>query len=283
MRFVLFTDNLADLTIADACAGARGAGFDGLDLTVRPGGHVLPENVGTGLVEAKRAADAAGMTLPMISTAITDEDSPHAEAIFAAAAHDGVRLLKLGYWEYRPFGTLAAQLDEARAKLRRLVRLGQKYAVLPCVHCHSGRFVASGGAQLYLLLRDFEPEEVGAYVDPMHMTIEGGRAGWEMGLDLLAPWLALVGIKNFRWLPEERDVLGQMRWRWEYCPLGDGMAPLPEFVGYLKRLKYDGVVSLHSEYKGTTSFRRLSTAELLEQSGADLRFLKGLVGAALRG
>jgi hypothetical protein len=61
------------------------------------------------------------------------------------------------------------------------------------------------------------------------------------------------------------------------------MAPLPEFVGYLKRLKYDGVVSLHSEYKGTTSFRRLSTAELLEQSGADLRFLKGLVGAALRG
>src|SRR5581483_8179337 len=134
--------------------------------------------------------------------------SPHAEAIFAAAAHDGVRLLKLGYWDYRPFGTLAAQLDAARVKLRRLVQLGRRYAVLPCVHCHSGRFLAAGGAQLYLLLRDFAPGEVGAYVDPMHMAIEGGLAGWEMGLDLVAPWLALVGIKDFRWVPAGRDASG---------------------------------------------------------------------------
>jgi sugar phosphate isomerase/epimerase len=276
MKFALFTDNLADLTIPEACAAARRAGFDGLDLTVRPGGHVLPEQAGLGLPEAKQAADAAEIALPMISTALTDDDSPHAEAIFAAAAHEGIRLLKLGYWEYRPFGTFAAQLEAARAKLRRLVRLGRRYSVLPCVHCHSGRFLAAGGAQLYLLLREFAPGEVGAYVDPMHMAIEGGRAGWEMGLDLVAPWLALAGVKDFRWLPDGRDAAGQRRWRWEYCPLGEGQAPLPEFFGYLKRLGYDGVVSLHSEYKGETSFRRLSTPELLEQSSADLRFLKSL-------
>ncbi len=279
MKFVLFTDNLSDRTVPEACAAARRAGFDGLDLTVRPGGHVLPEAVGTGLVEAHRAALAAGVDIPMISTAVTDDDSPHAEAIFAAAAHEDIRRLKLGYWEYRPFGTLSAQIDEARAKLRRLVRLGRRYAVLPCVHCHSGRFLAAGGAQLYLILRDFAADEVGAYVDPMHMAIEGGRSGWEMGLDLLAPWLALVGIKDFRWHPAERDAHGQRRWRWEYCPLGEGQAPLPEFVHYLKQLAYNGIVSLHSEYKGETSFRKLSTPELIQQSSADLRFWKTLVAA----
>src|SRR5262245_41708968 len=183
MKFVLFTDNLADLTVARACAAARAAGFDGLDLTLRPGGHVLPENADVGLAEARRQADAAGVSIPMVSTAVADVDSPHAEAVFAAAAHYGARLVKLGYWEYRPFGTLAAQVDEARAKLGRLVALGRKYHVLPCVHCHSGRFVASGGPMLFLVLKDFPPSEVGAYVDPMHMTIEGGLAGWEMGLD----------------------------------------------------------------------------------------------------
>jgi hypothetical protein len=122
----------------------------------------------------------------------------------------------------------------------------------------------------------FRPGEVGAYVDPMHMTIEGSRAGWEMGLDLVAPWLALVGVKNFRWSPAGRDGHGQRRWRWQYCPLADGIAPLPEFFAYLRRLKYDGTVSLHSGYEGETSFRRLTTPELLEQSVADLRYLKGL-------
>jgi sugar phosphate isomerase/epimerase len=129
---------------------------------------------------------------------------------------------------------------------------------------------------LYLVLRGFRPGEVGAYIDPMHMTIEGRRAGWEMGLDLLAPWLALVGVKDFRWSPAGRDAHGQRRWVWEYCPLADGMAPLPEFFADLRRLGYDGTVSLHSEYKGETSFRRLATAELLEQSAADLRYLKRL-------
>lgn len=279
MKFVLFTDNLADLTVEQACEGAKTAGFDGLDLTLRPGGHVRPEMAEIGLADARRAVDKVGLTIPMVSTAVTDVESPHAEAVFAAAAHYGARFVKLGYWDYRPFGTLADQLAGARDKLRGVVRLGRKYNVLPCVHCHSGRLLASGGPLLYLILRDFEPGEVGAYVDPMHMTIEGGRSGWEMGLDLLAPWLALVGIKNFRWLPAERDRRGQRRWRWEYCPLADGQAPLPEFMDYLRTLKYDGVVSLHSEYKGESSFRRMDTRDLLTQSAADLRYLKSLTAA----
>jgi hypothetical protein len=45
----------------------------------------------------------------------------------------------------------------------------------------------------------------------------------------------------------------------------------------LRRLKYDGVVSLHSEYKGETSFKRMDTPELLAQSAADLRYLKSLI------
>src|SRR5262249_59114468 len=97
MQFVLFTDNLADLTIPQACAAAKSAGFDGLDLTLRPGGHVKPEAAEMGLSDAKRLADAAGVSIPMVSTALTDDDSPHAEDIFAAAAHYRAPRLKLRY------------------------------------------------------------------------------------------------------------------------------------------------------------------------------------------
>src|SRR4051812_48933562 len=154
MKYVLFTDNLSDLSVAEAARAAKASGFDGLDLTLRPGGHVLPQDSDRGLAEAKRVADEAGVAIPMVSTALTDSDSPHAEAVFAAAAHYGARALKLGYWEYRPFGTAAAQVEQARARLRRLAALGRKYRVLPCVHCHSGRFLAAGGPLLYLVLRD---------------------------------------------------------------------------------------------------------------------------------
>ena len=278
MQFILFSDNLADLKVPQLCAAVKAAGFDGIDLTMRPGGHVDPARAELGLAEAARAAERASLTIPMVTTAVTDATDRHADAVFAAAAHYGARRLKLGYWVYKPFGSLARQIDEARSKLERIARLAQKYHVLPCVHCHSGGSLSGGGMPLYLILKDFKPAEVGAYVDPMHMTIEGGLTGWEMALDLLAPWVALVGMKNFRWVAPTAEPGKPTRAVPNYAPLADGQAALPEFVHRLQQLKYDGIMSLHSEYKGPDSFRNLSTPELLAQSAEDLKYLKTLVG-----
>lgn len=277
MQYVLFTDNLSDLTVEACCREVKAAGFDGLDITMRPGGHVPPEQAEMKLSAARQAADAEGISIPMASTSVTAADSPHAEEVFAAAAHYGVRRLKLGYWGYQPFGEIQEQLDATRKQLDSVVALGQRYHVLPCIHIHSGNVISNNGPITYLLLKDRAPHEVGAYVDPMHMTAEGGVEGWRIGLDLLAPWVALVGVKNFHFIETGRDDRGQMRFRTEYTPLADGMAPLPEFFACLKQIQYDGIVSLHSEYKGGGSFRRLETPELLKQSAEDLRYLKSIV------
>ena len=76
--------------------------------------------------------------------------------------------------------------------------------------------------------------------------------------------------------PLERSERGQMQFRTQYVPLADGQARLPQFMDRLREIEYDGIVSLHSEYKGSTSFRRLDSRELLEQSAQDLRYLKSL-------
>jgi sugar phosphate isomerase/epimerase len=275
MQFVLFTDNLADLDIRETCRSAKKAGFDGLDLTLRPGGHVLPENAERGLAAAHEIADQEGVSIPMVSTGITSADDPFAEKVIAAA-HFRIRSFKLGYLRYQPFGSLAKQLDEARRKLESVLALTRRYHVRPCLHAHSGP-ILSNGPLLYLLLKDFSPEDIGAYVDPMHMSVEGANSGWEMALDLVAPWIALVGVKNYTFVATERDAFGQQRFQIKYAPLADGIAPLPQFFQRLKQIGYDGIVSLHSEYKGASSFRRLTTPELLDQSATDLRYLKQLI------
>lgn len=49
-------------------------GVDGIDLTVRPKGHVLPENVRTDLPRAIKAAQSRGLKVNMIVTAIQSAD-----------------------------------------------------------------------------------------------------------------------------------------------------------------------------------------------------------------
>ncbi|MDH7569518.1 MAG: sugar phosphate isomerase/epimerase [Armatimonadota bacterium] len=274
MQWVMFSKMLGGLSVAEAGERIKALGFDGVDLTVRPQGHVLPENVGRDLAPAVKTLQSLGLEVPMITTAVTAADEPYARDVFAAAAECGIRKLKLGYWRYEGFGTMEAQIEAARVKLEGIARLAREYGVTACIHCHSGAYISAEPAVIYLLLRDLDPEYAAAYVDPGHMTVEGGAAGWKIGLDLLAPRIRLVAAKSFGWFREEKD--GQVRWRHKLVPLNEGAVDWPAVFACLRQIGYEGVVSLHSEYQGGSSWRDLTLEELLDQTRRDLQYLRGV-------
>jgi sugar phosphate isomerase/epimerase len=274
--FCAFTESFQSWPIPKVCAKFREIGLDGLDLTVRPGGHIQPENAEKELPGAVTAAKDHGVRILMLSTAINDADK-NAESILSSCAELGIDRVKIGYFPYTDFGTLLKQVDGVRTKLERIANLGQKHDVLPCVHIHSGATIPSSGAIAYLLLRDFKPGEIGAYVDPMHMTIEGGNDGWRQGLDLLAPWIAISSFKNCIWSKAGRDKFGQERWKALKCPVAYGIAPIPDYIASLRKLGYRGLFTLHSEYADANSWKTLTTDECLAQTNADLAYVKGLI------
>ncbi|MGQ9696460.1 MAG: sugar phosphate isomerase/epimerase family protein, partial [Armatimonadota bacterium] len=86
MQFIMFSKMLGVYPIDKAGDIIADLGFTGVDLTVRLGGHVLPENVGTDLPKAVKTLAERNLAVPMITTAITNATEPHAEDIFAAAS-----------------------------------------------------------------------------------------------------------------------------------------------------------------------------------------------------
>ena len=87
--FVMFSKHLAELGWADLGKAVREAGFDGVDLTVRPGGHVAPARVSEDLPRAVAAIRDAGSSVAMLTTGLTQSDDPAARATFAAARATG--------------------------------------------------------------------------------------------------------------------------------------------------------------------------------------------------
>ena len=276
MQFAVFSKSFQDLPLPRVCALFRQLGADGVDLTVRPGGHIAPEEVEQRLPEAVRSAQEHGVSILMLTTAITAPDAL-AEKIVATAERLGIDRIKLGYFHYRPLGTLRQQMDDVRRRLENITKLTRRYGVLPCVHIHSDALIPSHGTMLYELIRDMPPDRIGAYVDPLHMSKEGGGSGWRQGLDLLAPWIALSSMKNYQWFPTHRDPTGQQRWQTKVVPVADGVAPIPDYLADLKKLGYDGIISMHSEYKGGGSWRDLDTEACARQTADDLKFVKSLV------
>jgi sugar phosphate isomerase/epimerase len=94
-------------------------------------------------------------------------------------------------------------------------------------------------------------------------------------LDLLHKRIALVAVKDLAWeqVDDVDERLGKKRWRTRIVPLAHGAVPWPEVFGYLREAKFDGWVSVHSEYQGSHSWRDLNVAEVLQQTREDLEYL----------
>lgn len=276
MELIMFSKMLQEYSVAEAGDIIKDIGFDGVDLTVRAGGHVEPESAASDLAPAVEALGDKGLSVPMLTTAIESANDPTAEPIFRAAAACGVKALKLGYWQVREFGRMREKIVEAKQALVGINALAEKYEVSANIHVHSGDFLSALAPVVWMLIEPYDPKCIGAYPDLCHMGLEGARSGWKQGLDLLGDRINIVGVKNAG-LYQEKDDQGNVRWQGKLLPVWEGITPLPEAFGYLRQLGFDGPCSFHSEYKGGFSFKDMTTEELIQQTREDLEYVRGVL------
>jgi len=231
-------------TISTMAALCADLGYDAIDLTLRPAGHVLPERVQDDLPRAAEQIKQAGLRLAMATTHIVDTTTPHAEAVVKTLAGLGIRRYRWGGFRYDFKRPIPAQLDEFKLRVKDLAALNQQYNVCAMYHTHSG--IGQVGASfwdLYLLLKDFSPDAVSANYDIGHATVEGGFGGWINSIRLLLPFTRGVAVKDFAWTKNNAG-----RWSPGWCGLGQGMVHLAEFLSIVKQGGFAGPIQLHYEY-----------------------------------
>ena len=270
-------------------------GFDGIDLTVREGGHVLPERVKEELPKVASIVRKAGLDIPMITAGIVDIHSQYADDIIRTASEVGISRYRWGWfswsdtgkvpelWNYhstagKPPALLVdvpARLDELKKRVAELAELNRKFNVCAMYHNHSGPLVGASVWDLWVLLKDYDARWVSSNFDIGHATVEGGLGGWVNSTRLMTPFIRGTAIKDFKWA---RNKKGE--WEPQWCPLGEGMVNSPAFFAMLKEGGFSGPVQLHSEYplggaENGNKTLTLDKATVLATIRKDLTTLKG--------
>ncbi len=276
MKFIMFTKHLEHLNYDEVADTIADIGLNGVDLTVRSPGHVLPENVKTDLPKAAKAIRDRGLEVGWLTTNIYGADAPHAEDILATASDLGIRQFKLGYHRYEGFGNIKRQIAETREALRGIERLCHKYDVCGGMHVHSGPYMSAVTPIIGTLIEGFDPQAIGLYADLGHMGVEGSYGGWLQGLDLLSDRLVMLAMKNMGQFWEADAKTGEHKWQRKLVPLDRGFTPYKEAFGYLKQIGYNGYGSFHSEYQGAATWKDLNHAELIQQTKDDYAYVKGI-------
>ncbi|MEP7337702.1 MAG: sugar phosphate isomerase/epimerase family protein [Acidobacteriota bacterium] len=275
LKISVFSKHLHWLEWEAMAQTAAEIGFDGVDLTLRKGGHVEPERAEQDLPKAAAIIRKAGLELPMTTAGIVDATTPQAEAIMRAMYSAGVKQYRWGNLRYTEGQPIPAQLEKLKRDVAKLAELNRKHDLCAMYHTHSGEEVGAPIWDLWLILKDQDASRVAVNYDVCHATIEGGVGGWLRSAQLTAPMMRGVAIKDFRW---ERNAKGE--WRPQKCPLGEGMVNFKRFFAVLKESKFNGPVQMHFEYPlgGAESGARTLTidkAKVIAAMRKDLTTLRG--------
>lgn len=122
---------------------AANIGFDGVDLTVRPGDHVLPERVAEDLPRAIRAVRNAGLVADRITTAIVDPNDPVTDRLLGVAADQGIRISRLGWLKYDRDHPLPPQIEAHRFRMEQLAKLHERHGLHGVYQNHAGTGMGS--------------------------------------------------------------------------------------------------------------------------------------------
>lgn len=237
----LFSKMIQFLDYKDMSAAAADMGFDGLDLTVRPGGHVEPAKVQTDLPRAVNAMKRHGLSARLMTTAITDIETLNARATLSVAASQGIEAYRTGWYRYDEPIDWKANLDRIRNKLTEIEAVNKELGIHGGYQNHSGNFVGALTSDIAYLLHGSDPDWLGCQFDIRHATVEGGLA-WPLALKILRNNIRTIIIKDFKWVEKNgRQVVVN-------TPMGEGVVQFKSYFKMLRELNLNPIISFHAEY-----------------------------------
>jgi len=260
-----FIKPFQNFSYSDIADISQEIGWGGIEIPVRKGGTIEPARVEEELPKILDALKARGLSLPIIATDVEDAADPLARKVLKIARQLGVTRYRIKHLLYDLNKPIPPQLENFRSKLRDLAHLNQELKIQGTIQNHSGRnYLGAPVWDIWELIRDLDPKDMGAYFDIGHATVEGGSS-WPLEAKLIEPHLAMISVKDFTWVKSNKNP-GEP-YQAEWCPLGQGMVS-PKYFEQLKKTNFNGLISQHFEYPLG------SRKEMTEAMKKDLKTLK---------
>ena len=237
----IFSKHLQFLNYADMADAAVSMGFNGVDLTVRPDGHVSPDRVDDDLPKAVDALTKVGFAPDIMTTAVGDATNATDVRVLKTASALGFQRYRMNWYRYDPKQTVPDSIQGFQGQFRALGELNKTLNLVGCYQNHAGLLVGASVWEIWEMLKTADPACMGVQYDIRHATVEGGLS-WPNGLRLLQPHIKSIALKDFLW--STKNGVSSV----QNVPIGEGMVDFKTYFRLLKQANLRVPVSLHIEY-----------------------------------
>ena len=251
IQYTVFTKPWRDKPLAELGQYVKSLGFDGVELPVRPGYQVEPENVEKGLPEAARILREQGVKIGTLA-------GPTDERTIAACAAAGVPIIRICVNVDPEVGYMAEEARIQRefdAMIPALDRYGVAFGVQN--HCS---FQVNNAMGIRHLIEKYDPRHICAVLDQAHCGLNGEPP--EFAIDIVWPYLKVMNLKSAYWQRTNGPDAESAEWKVYWTTGRHGLAFWPRVAAEFKKRNFSGDVCITAEYSDRESVDRLIAEDI---------------------
>ena len=241
-RLHAFANPFDDMPIEDSARIVAAAGFGGIDMTVRKGDLIEPEQVEDALPRAVEVCEAAGLSTEIITTQIIDPRDPLTEKILRTAGRQGITYFRLGTFSYNNYASVREAQREFKPMLKDMMQMARQFGLRCALQNHAGNGLSSAVWDLVALIEDLDPHYIGFHYDSRHAMVEGTGC-WRSGYDVASPYIHVLIPKDFRW-----TVNAAGRASPSNQPVGGGIVDFDDFFKRARAKNIRAPLDVHFPY-----------------------------------
>lgn len=217
--------------------------------------------------DIRKLTDDNGIEIMGLGTYLNYNMIDDVKRCMEAATIMGAGSIRIGAPKYDGSENYNDLLDLATEGYIRIEELAREHRVRANVEIHPGGICPSSSLA-YMLVSSFDPDYIGVISDPGNMVTEGFE-NWQLGLEILGPYLSHVHVKNAAWMCGRSDR-GEREWTVSKVPLREGCVDWKAVIHALDKVGFQGWLCLEDFADGETRAKLSDGLEYLKSIEAEL-------------
>jgi len=239
---------------------------DGVEATIRPGGHIEPEAAPDELPKMVDAMRRRGRRVLIAATHIRRADEPHTESLLETFRGLGISHYRMGHYRLDSTTPPWRQVAEYTAQARDLATLNKTLGLQGLYQNHAGAgYLGALAWDLATMLKGINPNDLGVACDLRHLRAETGQS-WKTAVQVLKSHIRSIYLKDAIWTG----------------PRGDQLKDVPLDTGFVNESMFETVreglppipLCIHMEHMGYRVFEKHEIPGAIRAHQADIAALR---------
>lgn len=240
-------------------------GAQGIEATIRKGGHIEQKNAAREVPEMVKALAKNDQKALLVASNIS-EITPENETFLQILKAHGITRYRMGYFRYDLNGDMLQQVRGFKVKAEELAAYNRENGFQGIYQLHSGsKFLGGLSWDLGLLLEEIDPSEIGIGFDLRHFRTDAGLS-WKAALQVARKHIRAIYVKDAVWAGKRSDQLKSV-------PLDSGFVN-QEIFDEVRKGQKAMPLSVHMEWGIAPIYPKGRVMEAVEKMAREVKTLR---------